>query len=1439
MNPPVVAAPDTAAGGTVVRGVAYRRLHLPTSVTFTGDTRLRADEGRLAALLLRAVASAVQRDDRSEGGLNDAPNHLATDTGPPWRPPPAVVEAPLVVEDDAPVEGEASADDTAGDGVVEDGPGERGAPAGTTSHGRSRLTFAVAVPDPGEGEPEGSVGAASEPEPRPRTEPEPTPETGTGEDRGEQRTDAAQPSMPAVSPPGAPPPTPPAPSSTDVPRSAPVPATAEPVETSSGATAPGATTGTTGDIRDTGGTGETADTGDAEDAGDASEEVPEAGADVTVVNEERSPSEVVQGPSPVDGRAVMVIGATQLVMLGEATRHARARSLVHAVQLGDHLFGARSFAVLEGPLGTRESLHWAVATSPTVTDETIGDAVGRTRLEGQEISLFKGISVLSTVTTLDGHRYGVNLLWTKERGWLYGSKQEGSRWLRISASQTEPWLTPEQLRVHTFQELDRLVDSGLAGDDASAAKAAAQLSDMNARAFALADTETRAKYLEILIKAWTFEEQRHAIIQIMLSLEGLDALQAVRGRLIQAGLYEQLFADMGPELWELLTVVGKRFGDDKPLTGREFVRLLEEALGLSLRHDTGLARTVDQEETAVIGLKRMIEFEEAARAAAGFVLSSLEALKMMLTQPEKVLSGLFQLVRLLVICELAGWGHQPSMKELQALVHHIGTALVDGLRGAALLGVGPRAVTRIKWAVIIEALTWISEIKAVVEALAKIERLVAILRFLKVLRALEGEQIAARFTRVAEALHAGSAALKGLKDEHALAELLLMLPEEDGARLGAALGEVDVPSGSTLAWLLEHPRLGPVTADVERKAAVLHRLGAKAGGVTPELAHAFGRLAGKDGFEIAEVGRIVDAVPEGEGARFTRTLDRIGFGRIGANAEVKADLLAALAGERRRMEAVHQYGIDIVREMHGRAAGGPEALDAMLSRLRRIREKDLASGRAVEFSTFLDDLERGKRGAWRRVDPPPRAPRVKATAAERAPVLDRIDELRRRFPKAGLKNRRRMEEGLRQIRRISETDPARAMEHLERFEEGLARQGTVEGQVAELMAEAEAKAGRESKALHHEPDEVPPEALGVREELRSKTGEAERASRDLAARMEEIGQHQPYGHDAHHIIAYSDRRAGPAREILEWAGITPRDDPLNGVYLPRTSMDPKIVAEAGTRHQTLHTDNYYKEMTRRLVEARKQAGREGVIHEMSRIKEELISNQGWKDPGPARGADKQNFAQWFAENRHNLEWLTEAEQLEALKNVTAPPRRRRVPAAPRKAAPNAGPTPAPKPKPKPKPAARAAAPKPPTASGAQPKPQQQRPKPKPAPKQPAEPAEHQPQPEPKQQKPESGPVREPAPEPQAEPVREPAPEPQAEPVREPEPVPEPDPEPPVRQRVATEDATPAVPAEPAGSPEEPATRVRVDLGEELDEVVGEPSRSAAQRMSVPKEARER
>ncbi|MFJ8128652.1 AHH domain-containing protein [Streptomyces hydrogenans] len=1245
MKTTVETAPATAAE-TAAHGVAHRRLHLPASVTFTADDEPPAYRERLEALLLRAVAQAIEKDDQRAGIAAPRPGWSAagasTASGAPADPAPvgrSHLDFAMAV---AVAETDDGGEDAAGHGEEE---GEK--------HGETRGGEGTAGADG----PPASGGDGTEPASAPDA-----PASDTGHAPGTPATPATgatattdtTPAPEATPGPSTPGPSTQAVATTDVTT---VPTAAE-AEARAAARVPGPVLAAWVASEEA-----AAAEPELERAREAAKVSAGRKPGVTVVSDPHT--EVVEGPSPVDGRAVMVIGATRLVLLGEATRYARSRSLLHATQLGDHLFGARSYAVLEGGAGTAENSYLAVATTPAVDDETIGEAVRHWKLEDEEVTGFTGFRVLPAVTTPDGHRYHVNMLWTKERVGLWGSEAAAREWIRTRKLEYAFWLSAEELKVLAFHELDRLVDAGLAGDEASLEKAATQLGDMNAKTFALVDEETRAKYLEILVKAWTFEEQRHAIIQIMISLDDLAQLQAVRARLVQAGLHAQLFADMGSDLWDLLTAVGQKFGDKKDVTVREFIGFVAEALHLSMRRDAGTGQDAERERTALPGLRTAIEIEEAVRAVMGFVLGTLESLKIMLTQPEKVLSGLWELQKLATMCYAAFFGDPVSTRQLKSLVAKIGPVLVAGLRGAELFGVGDRLLTRIKWALIIEALTWISEIQAAVEALVKIQKVVAVLRFLKVLKVFEGERIAARFTRLAEALHAGSAVLKGLKDEHAVAELMTLLPEEDGARLGRVLQEVEVPKGSGLASLREHPQLGPVLADLQPRAEALRVLGAKSGGLTPEVAQTFARLTGKDAFTTAEVAKVVGALQEGEGARFAKTLEQIGFDRIGSRAQVKADLLAMLAGDRRRMDAVRQYGITVVGQMHARSAGSAEAFDLMLARLEKIRAKHLADGKAVEFAELVDKLAQGKKGAWRRLDRPVKPPRAKATAAEQAPVLRRIKELRERFPKSEVKNQKAMKNALRQLARMAETDPAKAMEHLEKFEDLLRAQGTTEGQVAEIVAEAEGKAGREARALHHEPDEAPAQSLSARDELRSRTGEAGSPSKELRRNMEGIGQYAGPGEAAHHATAATDRRAEPLRDILEWAGVDARDDPLNGVYLPETSLDPNVVPQAGTRHQVLHTDNYYKEMTRRLVEARKHHGPDGVIHEMSRIKEELLHGAHWPR---VPGEPHENYADWFAKYRHNLEWLTDAEQLELLERVRGGPRRKKAPRARGKAA---------------------------------------------------------------------------------------------------------------------------------------------------------------------------
>ncbi|MFF7534711.1 AHH domain-containing protein [Streptomyces bobili] len=978
---------------------------------------------------------------------------------------------------------------------------------------------------------------------------------------------------------------------------------------------------------------------------------------------------VIEGRSSVDGRAVMVIGATGLILLGGATRHARSLSLLHAAQLGDVLFGNTSYAVLEGPLGTEQSFFWAIATAPAVSEETLGDALIEWTYQDQKISFFGGLTALGTVTDLNGHRYRVHVVFSLERRPLTQNRAAAEQWVQVSASAAHR-LEAEELQALVFDDLDHLVDAVLAGATNRLQEAADRLSELDEKAFVLADEPAKEKYLKILIRAWTLGDQRRAIVEIMRSLDSLSQVKAVKETLSKAGLYEQLFADLDSELWKLLTTVGKKFAEHKPVSFHEFDKLLGEAFKQPKGLDFTVERALEANKPVKLALAELAEYEEAARAATGFLLTMLDSLKMMVTEPEKILAGLVQLVRLMVAFRLASFGHAPSQRECDLVLRQIGRQLADGLRGAALLEVGERAKTRIKWAMIVEVASWfvgVGELKAAAEAVGLTEKVAAILRFLglieKLAKPAEAEVIAARLSRVAKAMHGASAALKGLKGEEEVLHLLSQLPEEDGAWLGRVLQRVDVPEGSTLATIAAHPELGPAAHNALRKADILQTFAAKSGGLTEELGLAFRRLAGKDGFEAAELAKIAHALQAGEGARFTALLEHIGFGRIGPKARAKADFLSLLAQDSRRMDSVRQFGFEVVQAVFDRSGAEVKAFDTVMEKLGKL-QADMGKDKAVEFSELLDRLRTGDPTTWKKVAAPPRVRPVKASAADRAPVLQRIAEIRKRYPSRKVKDPKLLKQQLKRLTDLSRSDPAKALEHLERFEEALAARAGKEADLAAEFAAAEAKASQEAKALHHEPDEVPPQALTPTDKPRQKLGRAGRASSDLERNMAAIGQRRPRGHDTHHIIADADRRGAVARDILEWAGINPRDNPLNGIHLPRSSMDPGIVPQAATRHQTLHTDEYFKEVTRRLVEARK-GGKGRVIEEMAKLKEELI--HGPFHHTSVGGKEAQSYVEWLAEHKHELEWLTEAEQNAVVKTATRPPRAPRAAKPPKPA----------------------------------------------------------------------------------------------------------------------------------------------------------------------------
>jgi hypothetical protein len=126
----------------------------------------------------------------------------------------------------------------------------------------------------------------------------------------------------------------------------------------------------------------------------------------------------------------------------------------------------------------------------------------------------------------------------------------------------------------------------------------------------------------------------------------------------------------------------------------------------------------------------------------------------------------------------------------------------------------------------------------------------------------------------------------------------------------------------------------------------------------------------------------------------------------------------------------------------------------------------------------------------------------------------------------------------------------------------------------------------ERAIIEAEETEPPAESPIISPTRHQRLSESRRASDELAANMAKEGNPRPPGHDTHHIAAYNDPRAREACDILEEAGINPRNDPRNGIHLPRTTTDPRTRPEAYSRHPTIHTEAYYKNLTKRLRQAR-------------------------------------------------------------------------------------------------------------------------------------------------------------------------------------------------------------------------------------------------------------
>ncbi|MEU0740847.1 AHH domain-containing protein [Streptomyces sp. NPDC006134] len=978
--------------------------------------------------------------------------------------------------------------------------------------------------------------------------------------------------------------------------------------------------------------------------------------------------EVVEGPSVFEGHVVMHLLGGRVVTVSGADRYVRATSVIRAVQLGAGVFGTRSFVVLEGPVGDPESRLWAAATTPTVSDRELRRLAEARPVRG-DASLVEigtgGGEVLGSVVDEAGRRYAVHTVVSQEGNFLTADSAATERLVRRLGTEG-PKLADEEARRLVFGDLDRLVDRALAGDDDRLQEAADRLALLGEVAFSLVDWQTKTRYLRVLVQAWTLEKHERAVVAIMRTLKSVTELEAVLAVLAEHKLDEQLFRDVGDTLWSLLTTVGERFGDHRPFTVATVADLFAEAFRMPPEVREALRQSAPAGGALRLSLSVLLQIEAAAVAVADMLLGMAEGLALMVTRPAQVIEGIGRLAHLVVLFELAGHGYRPAQEECAPLVGQIGKQLVYGLEGAGLLHVGERVVTKIKWAVVVEVASWFvgfGELKAAASAVGLTEKLELVLRILAALGrtvgAAEAEVIAARMVRVAGAMRAGSEVLRGVRDDKDVLALLSHLPAEDQVRLASALERFEVAEGSTLAGLAAHPELGPAVGTSLRKAEILHTLAAKSGGLSGELGRTFQWLAGPHGFGEQDLARLAAALEDGEGPVLLAAMEHIGHGRIGPGREADMDLLTVLASKGMRMDAVREVGFDVVRAAVGRSAGDTGLLDVLLLDLGRLRNDARAQNRMAAYGELLSRLAQDDPVAWSRIAGGA-ALRAggPAGAAERAAVLERIAALRARF-RSGAREpavAQRLLDGL--VRR-SRKDPWLVTEILDRFEAARPDRAGAYADEADLAAawkDAERWAGHDERALLHEAGEAPPEALTPTEGMHRRLTTASRPSDELERAMAALGNPRPPGHETHHIVPEGDARAELARRILDDAGIAWRNAPENGIHLPRTSTDPRTVPEAYTRHPTLHTDAYYRELTLRLIEARHS----GTVREtLAAMAEELREGRFFHvRDGATRG---ERFAQLLTDRKEDIDWLTDEELLEIVEAAgrTRTSRRRR------------------------------------------------------------------------------------------------------------------------------------------------------------------------------------
>ncbi|MEV0155746.1 hypothetical protein AB0H57_18645 [Micromonospora sp. NPDC050686] len=523
---------------------------------------------------------------------------------------------------------------------------------------------------------------------------------------------------------------------------------------------------------------------------------------------------VVTGPMPFANTLAAIFTAGQWIHVANEPRYAVADNLRRATMWGHLLWGGRSYLVLEGfpdvpapflVLPTLENvtfdkLDWTQRLdghgSPTqhaatyFWRDTWGDATGR-HYKLRLIAPVDGSQApppLGATTPLDPPRF------------LFPAKDKeliNAEWAAFTGD--EAAVAAADVRAAIFNPLWTLTGEGDISKPGvvDLERAAGRLAELDATAFSILTPAERAHYANVLAHAFTTKARERAIVELFKTAEDRPALNQMIAQLTPTD-YAKVLRDLDYELWSLFVAVGERF----PPTSIDFT--LDDLIDLVFALWPQLHTVITRENPSAppaLDLDQLDELYVAASAALKFVVDSFEGIFQVITEPDKLVEGVWQLIKLALMAQLA----QPPISDPQALQYLgalftlLGQKIQAAYRGAIALGAVEHTLTQLKWAIIWEVASWfvgVGEVRAGLQAFKEIRGVVeawaAMARPAKLavdaVEAAEKFTVTAKLERVMKLLNAKI----NFGTDVELIRALGYAPDSDTAKIAKGLENVDL-----------------------------------------------------------------------------------------------------------------------------------------------------------------------------------------------------------------------------------------------------------------------------------------------------------------------------------------------------------------------------------------------------------------------------------------------------------------------------------------------------------------------------------------------------------------------------------------------------------------------------------------------------------------------